>query len=526
MCHVGNLARPRPGPLQLAHMSWQEAYRTLADYLIENTVLASTGALLDWDEQTYMPPQGADGRSRQISLLSRMTHERFISRQVGDALGELAAAPLDEDAAANVREWQRLYHRAVRVPASLVQEMARTSVLSRQAWGQARAESSFAPFKPFLSRVIDLRRQYAACVLNHQPTSSDELYDALLDDYEPYATTAEIRDIFHQLRPRLVSLVAAVQASPRKAPADILHRCYPVQAQKEFSERTARLIGFDFQAGRLDATVHPFCTGITPGDTRITTRFDEYDFSNCFFSVIHETGHALYDQGLPRDRWGTPLGEAVSLGVHESQSRLWENLVARSEPFWQFLYPQAQAAFPAALAAVPLHDFLFAINEVSPSLIRTEADEVTYNLHIILRFEIEQLLLSGQLPVDDLPTHWNRLMQELLNIQVPDDRHGCLQDVHWSQGAFGYFPTYTLGNLNAAALFDAAGKALGDLPAQLATGESAPLLNWLRTHIHQHGKRYPARQLVQNATGSPLSIQPLVRHLETKVARYYRATDA
>ena len=271
-------------------------------------------------------------------------------------------------------------------------------------------------------------------------------------------------------------LIARVRESGKKPPVEILHRSYPVDRQRELALAAAKQIGFDFAAGRLDTTLHPFCSGITPGDVRITTRYDEHDFGNCFFSVIHETGHAVYEQGLPAEHWGTPLGDAASLGVHESQSRLWENLVCRGEAFWRFFYPQAQAAFPQSLGDVSADTFLFAINAIQPSLIRTESDEATYNLHIILRFELEQQLLWGDLSVDALPEAWNRGMNSTLGITVPDDRRGCLQDVHWSQGAFGYFPTYTLGNLNAAALFARARADLGDLDGQIARGEFAPLL--------------------------------------------------
>jgi carboxypeptidase Taq len=316
-------------------------------------------------------------------------------------------------------------------------------------------------------------------------------------------------------------LVQKVAGSTRQAPSHLLRGHFPVEAQKTLSQNAARLFGFDFEAGRLDTTLHPFCTGITPGDTRITTRYDERDFGNCFFSVLHETGHALYDQGLPAEQWGTPLGEAVSLGIHESQSRLWENLVGRGEPFWRFYLSQAKAAFPAALGDVPTDDFLFAVNEIRPSLIRTEADEATYNLHVLIRFELEQLLLSGQLPVEQLPETWNRMMRDYLGVEVPDDRRGCLQDVHWSEGMFGYFPTYTLGNLNAAAFFVQARKDLGDLDGHLAKGDFAPLLDWLRKNVHQQGMRYTASELLERITGEPLSIEPLLTHLGQKVDRFY-----
>jgi len=498
-----------------------DTYRELHAWLVETAVLGSTASLLGWDELTYMPPKGADGRARQMSLLSRMCHEQFTQKKVGQQLGELMGQKVDEDAAANVREWKRAYDRAVKVPASLVEEIARSGVIARQAWGEARGKSEYAIFKPHLARTIELQRQLAACLCGHQPTSADEQYDVLLDAYEPYETSANLRVIFGQLREQLVPLIARVRQSGKVAPVEILKRPYPVEKQRELSLEAAKRIGFDLQAGRLDTTLHPFCSGITPGDVRITTRYDENDFGNCFFSVMHETGHAMYEQGLPAEHWGTPLGDAASLGVHESQSRLWENLVCRSEAFWRFFYPKAQAAFSQALGNVPADQFLFAVNAIRPSLIRTESDEATYNLHVILRFGLEQRLLWGELPVDGLPEAWNKGMKEMLGVEVPDDRRGCLQDVHWSQGAFGYFPTYTLGNLNAAALFTAARRDLGDLDGQIARGEFAPLLAWLRERIHRHGKRYPARELVRRAAGQELSIAPLLAHLKARIDRFW-----
>lgn len=487
-----------------------DTYGELRTWLVETAVLGSAGALLGWDELTYMPPKAADGRAKQMSLVSRMCHERFTQKKVGEQLQELGVGKLDEDEAANVREWKRAYDRAVKVPASLVEEIARAGVIARQAWGEARAKSDYALFKPHLAKTIDLQRQLAACLCGHQPQSVDEQYDVLLDAYEPYETSVNLRVIFGALRKELVPLIAQVRDSGKQAPVEILKRSYPVERQRVLALEAAIRMGFDMQAGRLDTTLHPFCSGITPGDVRITTRYDENDFGNCFFSVIHETGHALYEQGLLAEHWGTPLGDAASLGVHESQSRLWENLVGRSEAFWRYFYGQTQTAFPQALGGVSADQFLFSINAVRPSLIRTESDEATYNLHIILRFELEQKLLWGDLPVDGLPEAWNRGMKQMLGVDVPDDRRGCLQDVHWSQGAFGYFPTYTLGNLNAAALFARAKADLGDLNEQIGRGEFALLLAWLRERIHRHGKRYPARELVRRAVGQETSIGPLV----------------
>lgn len=501
-----------------------DTYRDLSTWLVETTVLGSAGALLGWDELTYMPPKAAVGRAKQMSLLSRMCHERFTEKKVGEQLGELLGQRLEEGEAASVREWKRMYDRAVKVPASLVEEIAREGVIARQAWGEAKGMSEYAIFKPHLAKTIELQRQVAKCICEHEPRSADEQYDALLDAYEPYETSANLRGIFGRLREQLVPLIAKVRESGKQAPVEILKRAYPVEKQRALSMEAAKRFGFDFDAGRLDTTLHPFCSGISPGDVRITTRYDGNDFGNCFFSVVHETGHALYEQGLPEEHWGTPLGEAASLGVHESQSRLWENLVGRSEAFWRFFYPQTQEVFAESLGNVKADEFLWAINAIRPSLIRTESDEATYNLHIILRFELEQKLLWGDLPVDALPETWNKGMKQMLGVDVPDDRRGCLQDVHWSQGAFGYFPTYTLGNLNAAALFAKAKAELGGaegLEEQIARGEFGPLLQWLREKIHRHGRRYPAKELMRQATGQELSIEPLVAHLKKKVERFW-----
>lgn len=504
-------------------MTASDTYRQLREYLVETAILGSTGSLLGWDELTYMPPRGAEGRSRQSSLIARMVHERFVASDVGHKLEELQAraTELEPDAAANVKEWLRQYRREARVPAALVEEMSRTAVLSRQAWGEARAKNEYALFRPWLERTLSQQRQLAACVLGHEPANADELYDALLDAYEPYETSGELRAMFAQLRPELVTLINSVKGTSRGPSREIMHRHYPAGRQRQLGEEAARCIGFDASAGRLDTTVHPFCTTISAGDVRITTRYDEGNFANCFFSVIHETGHALYEQGLPPEAWGTPCGSAVSLGVHESQSRFWENLVCRGEGFWKFWYPRTRELFPEALGGVEIEQFAGAVNTIEPSLIRTEADEATYNLHIILRFELELALLGKSLSTSDLPGAWNQKMHELLGVTVPDNRLGCLQDVHWSQGGFGYFPTYTLGNLNAAALMESAAKDLPDLDGQIERGEFAPLLAWLREKVHRHGSRYTPKELIQRATGASRTIQPLMRHLNRKAERWY-----
>jgi carboxypeptidase Taq len=352
----------------------------------------------------------------------------------------------------------------------------------------------------------------------------------LLDEYEPGARVADLTRLFQALLDPLVTLVRQIgEASARREtvarsaekPDAVLHRRYPVDRQRIFGEAVASAVGFDFNQGRLDVTAHPFCTGIGPGDIRITTRYDEHEFGDAFFGILHEVGHGLYEQGLPREHFGTPLGEAVSLGIHESQSRLWENAVGRSRPFWTYWFPMARRVFGEALGSVSLDTFLAAVNHVEPSLIRVQADEVTYNLHIIIRFELEQALLSGDLPVSDLPGAWDRKYQEALGMAPSNDTEGCLQDVHWAAGLFGYFPTYTLGNVYAAQLYARANDDLTGLDAGLAQGRFDDLLSWLREQIHLHGQRYRPAALIERATGAPPDHRHLIQALRLKYCELY-----
>jgi len=502
-------------------MNAQAAYEALVAELREVAVLGSVNSVLGWDERTYMPDRGAEHRANQSSLLAKLVHERFTSPKVGDLLAAVEGSPLvrdpESDAAVNARETRRAYDRATKLPTPLVEEMTRTAVLGEQAWGEARAKNDYPSFRPWLEKLLGLKRREADCV----GYASGNPYDALLDDFEPGMNAEAVRQTFEQLRGPLVELVGRVVGSGRPAPVEILERHYPAAAQEKLSKAAAAAVGFDFGAGRLDVTLHPFCTGIGPGDTRMTTRYDEAYFADGFFSTLHETGHGLYDQGLEAAHYGTPRAEAASLGIHESQSRMWENFVGRSRAFWRFLLPATRDAFPQALAGVSDDAWYHAVNDVRPSLIRTEADEATYNLHVMLRFELEQALLTGDLAPADLPGAWNDRMNAYLGVTPPDDARGCLQDVHWSGGAIGYFPTYTLGNLYAAQFFEQARKDLGDLDAQFARGEFAPLLGWLRQHIHRHGKRYTAAQLAQRVTGRPLEAAPLLRHLRAKASELY-----
>ena len=493
----------------------QDAYDELIRQSKETALLESCLSLLGWDHKTYMPPKGSAHRAEQIALLAGMIHQRVTDPKVGELLAIVEASDLAREAAApaavNVREIRRTYDRETKVPEALVTELARTCTQAEDVWVEARKQSDFARFRPWLEKVVGLKRQEAQALSDGGP-----LYDALLDAYEPGETSANLARVFAALREDLVPLVQAIQGSGRQPDLSILQREYPIPAQEAFGRAAAAAIGFDFEAGRLDVTTHPFCSGIGPGDTRLTTRYNVHDFVDAFFGVLHETGHGLYDQGLDPAHFGTPMGSAVSLGIHESQSRLWENLVGRSRAFWEHFYPQARQSFPGPLGHVSLDAFLFAVNDVRPSFIRTEADEVTYNLHVLLRFELEQALIEGDLKVGDVPGAWNETLKRHLGLTPPDDRRGCLQDIHWSGGAFGYFPTYTLGNLYAAQLFAQARRDLGDLEAMFRRGEFQPLLGWLQAKIHRLGQRHRAADLVRVVTGEPLHHRYLLGHLRGK----------
>jgi carboxypeptidase Taq len=513
------------------------AHDSLVRHLKEIGTLKSVSAVLNWDERTQLPPKGGESRADQIALLATLVHGRLTDQRVGEWLaaceeelgrtGERAKGRAGDDVsdvAVNVRETRRNYDRATKLPAEWVEEMAKTEVLGQQAWVEARKRSDFKMFQPWLEKILGLKKRQAEYLRTGDGAngrSGDWQYDALLDEFEPRETTANLTRVFESLRGPLVELVGKIRESGKVAPVEILERKYPADAQHRLALEAAKAVGFDFEGGRLDVSVHPFSTGIAPGDTRITTRYDENYFGDAFFGTLHEAGHAMYSQGLPAEHFGTPRGDDVSLGIHESQSRMWENLVGRSRAFWTYFLPKARAAFPETLKDVTEDQWYFAINDVRPSLIRTEADEATYNLHVLLRFELEQAMVTGQLSVADVPGAWNERMRKYIGLTPPDDAKGCLQDIHWSGGAIGYFPTYTLGNLYAAQFFEQAGKDLGDVDGQFARGDFAPLLSWLRKNIHSQGQKYSAPQLVERITGKALSAEPLLKHLRSKAAELY-----
>lgn len=490
------------------------AYDRLHKRFHEIAILRSCSSLLEWDQETGMPPGGADWRATQLAWLSGRRHELITAPETADLLAEVeaGAGELAGVRATNVRGWRRILDREAKLPPSLVEEFARTTSLAQPAWAEARKTSDFRLFRPHLERIIHLCRERAdawgwkAC-----------RYDALLEEYEPGATTAELSQLMARLAPELSALGAdAVERSARVS-RDALAGHYPAAAQYVFNRQVAAAIGFDFTRGRIDTTTHPFCTSPGPGDVRLTTRYDESDFTVSLFGVLHEAGHGLYEQGLNAEEWGQPAGDSVSLGIHESQSRLWENHIGGSLAFWErWLAVAAQHFLDSGLGSITPAVAAAAAARVEPGFIRVEADEVTYDAHIVLRFELEQALISGDLSVDDLPGAWNERFAALLHLTVPDDARGCLQDIHWSAGLFGYFPTYTLGNLNAAQLMHAARQAMPDLDASLAAGEYAPLLGWLRENIHSRGQELLPGELIRQATGEPLQPRYFLDYLRCK----------
>ncbi|MFO0849198.1 MAG: carboxypeptidase M32 [Gemmataceae bacterium] len=501
-------------------MTPTDAYAELVRRSKETAVLQSCSAVLGWDQQTYMPKAGAAFRGEQLALLAGLSHQKATDPRIGELLSECEGSEVVRDPdsveTANVRELRHGYDRATKLPQRLVEELARVTTAAQEAWQEARAKNHFPTFRPHLERVLELKREEADAVgwTGHR-------YDALLDEYEPGMTAAEVTVLFAGLTAELVPLVGAAAEAGKGTRTDILARDFPVDRQKLFAESAAAAIGFDFTAGRLDTTAHPFCSAFGPGDCRLTTRYNPRFFPEAFFGVLHEAGHGMYEQGLPAEHFGTPAGSYCSLGVHESQSRLWENQVGRGRPFWEHFFPRLKQAFPGTLSDVTVEEWLTAINVVRPSFIRVEADEATYNLHIALRFELELALLAGDLAVADLPGAWNDRFKALLGLTVPSDKEGCLQDIHWSFGGVGYFPTYTLGNLLAAQLMHSASSQLGQesLQSEFRGGNFESLLGWLRRHVHGSGRKHRSGELCRRATGEALSSGRFLSYLSGKIGR-------
>ncbi len=501
-------------------MTPEAAYQEIVVRSREVAILNSCSALLGWDEQTYMPRAGAGHRGEQMALLAGLAHERATDPRLGDLLASVESSARYADAdlleAANLREWRWRYDRAVKLPRALVEQVARVETETQGIWVVARKQQDFRRLEPHLAALIDLKKEQAACLAGEGPP-----YDALLSEYEPGATEAELTPLLVDLGHKLKILVDRIAGATRRVDRSILERSYPVDRQKWFAEMVAGSIGFDFEAGRLDLTSHPFCSGIGPGDCRLTTRYRENDFGDGLFGVLHEAGHGMYEQGLDPAHFGTPMGDACSLGVHESQSRFWENTIGRSQGFWEYWFPLARGTFQSALSGVRVAEFHEAINQVDRTLIRVEADEVTYNLHVLIRYRLERDLITGLLPVSDLPEAWNAAYEEVLGIEPGNDAEGCLQDIHWSAGLFGYFPTYTIGNLLAAQLADAMERDLGPLDELSRAGDSAPILQWLRAKVHRHGQRFRLAELAKIATGGQLDSAPMLDRLTSKYGDIY-----
>ncbi len=488
------------------------AYAKLAKMAEEAYLIENTASLVSWDQETYLPKEGVAFRAKQSAYLSGKNHQLMTSKRVGDWIEECEAADLirTSDEAVNVREWRYQFDREAKLPKKLVEEFEETCGLAHAAWIEAREKSDFSKFEPFLQKVLNLRLEQAECW-----GYEDEPYDALLEKYERGAKTRQISKLFDELQPDLIDLVEEATSGRSRVPKDMLAGRYSEAKQKELNQLVADDIGFDFSAGRIDTAVHPFCTTLGPRDVRLTTRYDENDFTSSLYGVLHEAGHGMYEQGLPGGELAAlPIARAVSLGIHESQSRLWENHVGRSYAFWKKWLPAAKKLFPKLEKVTP-KKMTQAVNQAQKSFIRVEADEVTYDLHILLRFRLERALVSKELSVSDLPGAWNEMFEELFGLKVPDDAHGCLQDVHWSFGLIGYFPTYSLGNINAAQLFR---RALIDatISDDLEKGECASLREWLGEKIHSQGKRHLPPDLIKNATGEKPQAHYLLEHLRER----------
>lgn len=492
----------------------------LKSILAEVADIRSAVSLLGWDQQTYMPAGSGAARGLQLATLSKLAHSTATSARVGDLLGELirdaGAEDPDSDDTALLRVASRDYDKAVRVPPEFIAEQAVVTTRAFESWQEARSKQEFSIFHPHLEKVIELVRRYITFF-----PPADHPYDVLLDDYEPGMKTAEVQRIFAALRPKQVDLIRAISVRPQ-VNDKFVHGKFNDLRLWNFSADVTRRLGYDWQHGRMDKAPHPFETSFSVDDVRITNRFEADQPLSTLFSAIHEAGHAMYEQGVGRQHDRTPLAHGASLAVHESQSRMWENLVGRSLAFWEHEYPALRKAFPAQLDGVGLKTFYRAINKVEPSFIRVNADEATYNLHIMLRLELEIGLVDGSLTVGELPAAWNTKMQEYLGITPRNDSEGVLQDVHWSYGSVGYFSTYALGNLISAQVWAKARAEIPDLEAHIRHGRFGELLHWLRENIHRHGRKYDPQDLVERVTGSRITMEPYVQYLTDKYSEIYK----
>jgi carboxypeptidase Taq len=481
--------------------------------------LYGAAAVLGWDHRTMMPRNGAVARSEQMGTLTRIVHTMFVDPEIGKLLDE--AEPWAEEQgydsleAGLVRVIRRDYDKLVRVPPTLTAELTRVSAVAVPVWDEARKSSDWAMFQPYLEQVIDLRRQYVDCF-----PPADEDYDILLDDYEPGMKTAEVRAVFDELKAGLVPLIAEISERADAVDDAFLTGDFPIDAQKKVEGKILADFGFTADSWRLDETVHPFATRSGMDDIRLTTRHHEHNMHS-IFSSMHEFGHGIYEYGGDRAFARTPLARGASLALHESQSRMWENLVGRSRPFWQHYFPLVQEAFPAQMNGLDAEGFYRGVNRVQPSLIRIDADEATYNMHIILRFELEQEMITGRVTAADVPEAWDAKMMEYLGVEVPDVADGALQDTHWAGGSIGYFSTYALGNVASAQLWERISTDIPDVYEQIGRGEFTPLREWLREHVHQHGRMYMPQELLKRVTGSSLDPKPLLAYLRGKLGEIY-----
>ena len=496
--------------------------KKLKSIIYEINDIGHASAVLGWDQETYMPKGGINDRANQLSTLSKIAHEKFTAKEVGELIKSCKDELIDKNADSNdsrlIKVLDRDYRKSVKVPSELVTEMSKAASLGQQNWAHAKQESNFSIFEPHLKKLVDLRIQYAKIF-----TPYDHIYDSLLDDFEPGLKTADVKDIFNKLRPQQVKLIRKI-SEKTKIDNTFITKAFDTQKQWNFGVDVITKFGYDWSRGRQDKAEHPFTTNFGIDDVRITTRLDKYYLPMGMFGTMHEAGHAMYEQGISKELARTPLAGGASLAVHESQSRMWENLVGRSMPFWKHFYPKLQKTFPSQLHNVSLDDFYRGINKVSPSMVRVEADEATYNMHIMLRLELEIGLIEGNIDVKDLPEVWNSKMNEYLGITPKNNAEGVLQDIHWSMGAIGYFSTYALGNLISVQLWEHINKDIPCLNEQIENGKFEELLDWLRKNIHQHGAKYEPQELVQKITGSKITPEPYMKYLNKKYSGIYDLT--
>jgi carboxypeptidase Taq len=497
----------------------EEKLNRLKELLAQLTDLGRANAVLGWDQQVNMPRGGAEDRGNILATLAGLTHEMFTSDEMGKLLDELkpVAAQMDpeSDDACLILRTAHDFDKQTRIPTEKVAEFAKATAIAEPAWERAREEDNFKLFQPELEKIVELRREYSSYFKPY-----DHIYDPLLDDFEPGLKTAEVQQIFDKLRPQQVALLKAIAAKPQ-VDDSFLHIPYPEQGQWDFGVDVVTRFGFDWNRGRQDKSVHPFTTSFGIGDVRITTRFDPERAASALFSTMHEGGHAMYEQGISETLRRYPLATGASMAIHESQSRMWENLVGRSMSFWKFFYPKLVATFPTQLEGVTLEKFYKGINKVEPSLIRVEADEATYNMHIMLRLELEIAMIEGKLAIKDLPEAWNQKMKDYLGIVPENNRLGVLQDVHWSSGLMGYFPTYALGNLISAQLWEKIEQEIPSIYTQIENGKFDELLGWLRKNIHRHGAKFEPQVLVKRVTGTSIDPEPYMRYLTKKYSEIY-----